>query len=359
MAFTNLTNAVERIAGQSLSQAGFGVDGGRAQMLLKIPHDYLEPALKEALGYTTVSGIGLQRDLPLAHPQFPWLFCDRISNTQGVQFRNKQDANDNIGGVDVELEAEPFPYYARYQNYELALEFLPRPYAIVKDSQLQRQTVTWYDINTNPAGAGLSFEVQTEWWRYLELDVQPAGEYLTAGQGAFLFRMNSNPSGFTLKDTGIPSGQLKLYVSSKAVKLRWYQVPFSFVTSTNSYFDKYSGRVNYQDFYGFPKGTLLLNNVEVLKTYTQPFPEFVPWNGAFLPTQQKLCDLQFNCIYRNPTLAQAYTPGATESKNNIVGGHNLIPCHIDNQFYYGTNENNKLAIYPSVPFEIFFRNPDA
>lgn len=358
MAFTNLKNAVERISGQSPSQAGFGIDGGRAQMLLKIPQNYLEPALREALGYCTISGIGLQRDLPLAHPQFPWLFCERISNAQGVSFDKKQDSNNTIDGVDVELEAEPFPFYARYKHYEMALEFLPRPYAVVKDSQLQRQTIQWWDINT-AAASPLSFEVQTEWWRFVELDVQPAGDYLTAAQGAFLFRMNSNPSGFTLQNTAIPSGALKLYVSTKSVKFRWYQVPFSFITSGNSYFDQYAGRVNQYDFYGYPKGTLLMNNVEVLKVYTQPFPQFVEYNGAFLPTQQKLCDLQLNCTFRDPPLAQAYTPGGTESKNNIVAGHNLIPCHIDNKFYYGTNENNKLAIYPSVPFEIFFRNPDA
>jgi hypothetical protein len=358
MPFTNLTNAVERISGVSPSPFGFGVENGRAQMLLKIPADYLLPAMREALGYTTVSGIGLERSLPLAHPMFPWLFCERISNGQGVQFKDKRSSTGEENGVTVDLEADPFPYYARYESYELALEFLPRPYAVVTDQQLQRKTIQWWDIDT-PAANPLSFDVQTEWWRYLELDQQPAGDYITAAQGAFLFRMDSNPTGFTLQNVGIPTGQLKLYISAKAVKFRWYQVPFAWVISANSYFDKYTGRVNQYEFYNYPKGTLLLNSVEVMRVYTQPFPEFVPYNGAFLPSQQKLCDLQFNCVYRNPTLAKAYTPGGSESKNNIIGGHNLIPCHVDNKFYYGTNENNNLAIYPSVPFEIFFRNPDA
>ena len=357
MALTYITQALERVAGQAPSQFGFGVNNGRAQLLVKVPQAYLEPALRECLGYTVPNGTGLERGLPIAHPQFPWLFCERVSNAQGIQFRSKDAASSTINGVSVQLEADTLPNYARYENYELALEFVPRPYAVCKDSTIQEQEISWYDIDDTVAQ---KFKVKTEWWRYLEIDTQPGGEYITATQGSFNFKMDANPSGFTLKDAGIKEGLLKRYLSARTILFRWYEVPYSFVTSKNSYFDLYGGRINQTEFYGYPAGSLLMKTpARVLRTYTKPFPEFVPWNGAFLPTQQKLCDLEFEMIFVNRTLAQAYTPGAGETANGIVGGHNLVACHIDNKFYYGLNSQTKRPIYPSVPFEIFFRNPDA
>ena len=351
--------AKERINGRSISTAGFGIDGGRAQMTVKVLSEKLEAATYQCLGNATPSGVSINRTLPIAHPQFPWMFCERISNIEGIQFQEKVGPNDSINGIPVQLEADTLSNYARYHTYELTLEFLPRPYALLKDNQLIDETTAWWDT-TNTLLLPQFFTSRSEYYRYTELKEVPAGEYLTAQQGMFQFRMDANPAGLNLKDQAVGMGQLRLYVNSRGIQLIWSQVPYSFVLSGNSYFDRYGGRVNQQDWYGFAKGTLLMTSVDVLRVYTPPFPEFVPFNGSFFPSQQKLCDLQFNLVYKNPPIGQAYTYNPlTDNPNNVAAGHNLVPSSLTGKYYYATNQQTGLAIYPSVPFNLFFRNPDA
>lgn len=359
MALEEIKAAKERINGRSISTAGFGIDGGRAQMVVKVESDKLENATYQCLGNAVPSGVGINRTLPIAHPQYPWMFCERISSIDGIQFKEKLGPNDTINGLPVQLEGDTLSNYARYDTYELTLEFLPRPYALLKDNQLSDELTAWWDI-TDTLILPQIFGNKTEYWRFTELKEVPAGEYLTAQQGMFQFRMDSNPSGLNLKDQAVGMGQLRLFVNSRGIQFIWHQVPYSFVLSGNSYFDRYSGRVNQFDWYGFPKGTLLLTSVDVLRVYTPPFPEFVPFNGSYFPSQAKLCDLQFNMIFKNPPIGQPYTYNPlTDNPNNVAAGHNLVPSSLTGKYYYATNQQTGLAIYPSVPFNLFFRNPDA
>ena len=359
MPLDQIKAAKERINGRSISTAGFGIDGGRAQMVVKVLSDDLENATSQCLGSAVPSGVNIDRTLPVAHPQYPWLFCERISSIDGVQFKEKVGPNDTINGLPVQLEGDTLSNYARYDTYELTLEFLPRPYALLKNNQLSDETTAWWDIDDSLLTPQF-FSNKTEYWRYTELKEVPTGEYLTAQQGMFQFRMDANPAGLNLKDQAVGMGQLRLYVNSRGVQFVWHQVPYAFALSGNSYFDRYSGRVNQFDWYGFPKGTLLMTSVDVLRVYTPPFPDFVDFNGSYFPSQQKLCDLQFNMVYKNPPIGQAYTYNPlTDRANNVAAGHNLVPSSLTGKYYYATNQQTGQAIYPSVPFNLFFRNPDA
>lgn len=358
MTLDNINIATERISGRSPSTAGFSMDGGRAQLLLTIAGGDLENGINECLGSVAPEKEGLSRQLPAAHPQYPWLFCERISNVEGIQFEEKLGYEADTGfGFDLEYEAIPLANYARYRAYEMQLEFIPRPYALLRDNQIPFKENSWWDVNDTLL-APQFFLSKQEYFRFTEMQVVPAGEYITAAAGAFLYRVNANPAGLNIQNRMVSAAQLRLFVPSTAIRFSWYQVPYSFVLSSNSYFDRYSGRVNQADWYGFPKGTLLLNSVDTLKVYTPPFPTFTSTTGNFFPSQSKLCDLQFNMTFKNPTLAAAYTPGALEPPGNIPAGHNLVPNGQTNQYYYATSDYTGQAIYPSVPFNLFFRNPD-
>lgn len=349
MSLNNINRAAERIGARSPSTAGFSLmDGGRAAMRFVVDEIILEYAANDLLGSAVPLGNGIRRELPAAHPQYPWLFCDRISNIEGLNFVEKYSSADQFFGVLPEAPA--LDYYARYEKYEISAEFTSRTYAVLSDANIPQQQFAYYgDDGIVIANRGYA----EEWRRFTEFHYKPTAEYLTAMNGQMLFKMNVAFG--NLQNKPVPGGQTRLLIKSQGIDIKWHCVPYSFVESASSFIAEGQGRVNQSNWNNFPAGSLLYYGVNIDRVYTPPFPDFVIFNGAQVPKQAKLCDLTFQFLYKNLVASQAYTP---TNGSHVPSGHNLIYNAQDGRYYYVENANSGLPLYPSYPFQLLFSNPD-
>lgn len=356
MPLESLKLATERIGSRSMSTSGFSVaEGGRASIKLIVDEADMESAVREALGSVTTFGTVIYRTPPVAHPHWQWMFCERISNIEGIEFDAKIDATEEDALFDTYVEVPPLPYYARYKRYELTLEFAPRPYAIIKDANLQTITGSWYD----EAGAQQVKGIVCEWQRYLEEYYKPSAEYLTAAQGQLIWKMNANPAGRVMIDKPIAGGQIRQLIRSTAIDYVWHDVPYSWITDSRSKQTYGIGYINQNDWLGHKAGSLLLAAMDVSKPYTPPFPK---WATQFdgdttiaTPSQEKLCTVTFQMLKRDQEPSQAYTVPA--GSNNVAYGHNLILNAIDGKWYYAENKVSGKPLYPSYEFSWLFAGP--
>lgn len=350
MGLANINRCPERIGARSTSTAGFSLmEGGRASMRFIADEIIMEYAANDLLGSAVPLKAGIKRVLPAAHPQYPWLFCDRISSIEGLKFQAKVESSDFL---DVQLEADAIANYARYQKYEILAEFTSRPYAVLADNGINQNVRFLYVDDDNNAVAKNYSE---EYKRFCEVIYKPNAEYLTAVAGQFLWKMNANPAGLVLQNQPVASGQIRQIVKSAIIEYKWFCVPYSFIQSTNSFISAGLGRVNQIEFDKYPAGSLLFSAVNVDKVYTPSFPEFVNFAGRAIVSQQKLCDLTLTFIYRNQAPNQSYIP---VNLSHIAYGHNLVLNGQDYRWYYVENSNSGLPLYPSYPFELLFSNPD-
>jgi len=350
MALTNVNEATERIASRNPSVAGFSLmEGGRATMKLIIDEPRMEEACKEILGYAKAGNKKIERTLPVAHPQFPWLYAERISSIEGLEFFAKYDSKENFGTF---IQSPVLENYARYSKYELTIEFNPKPYALLIDSSLVQNKIDWYN-ESNVAQSDIYFP---EWARFFEILYKPSAEYITAVGGQLVWKMDVN-NALGMQDKTVSGGQIRSLMQSTALEMKWYCVPYSYVTSTNSNINKCLGHVNYETFLGHEGGKLLLVGAEVNRVYSPPFPEFTAWNGGLggLPSQNKLCDITFHVLLKDIEPKNAYT---VTNFNNMTNGHNLVLAGFDNNHYYVENSNSGKPLYPSYPFQLLFTNPD-
>ena len=353
MSLTNLNKLLERQGSRSPSQAGFSTtEGGRATLKLIATIDQLYPALQEVLDYAEPFRSGIKRQLPAAHPQYQWLFAERIANIEGLRFSLKQEAGEGETEFGVVLEAESIAHYAEYTHYEISLEFTPRPYAVLSDASIPIGQITEYYED----GSSTTYSYWQEWLRYTEVRREPSYEYLSAENGQLVFRMNvDTPQG--IKNKPVDGGRLRILVPSNRIQYKWYCVPYSFVLSSSSNFDAAYGKVNQHEWEGYPAGTLLFEGLTVDKVYTPPFPRWDNRAGSFVPSQQKLCDLTLNMLQRNVDIGEPYTVPAGE-KWKVAAGHNLVLNASDGRYYYAENEITGQPMYPSAAFQLLFRNPD-
>lgn len=319
---------------------------------------YLDPAkldnydsITEVLGSSSPDQKGgLKRTLPLAHPLYTWLFASDLS-IEGLSFKDKV-----VRGA-AQFEADPIKYYARYKNYRYQITFSPRPYIVVKDASIPKATVNFYKKDGT---ADFKTNVPKEWWRFTDYEEMPAAEYITAQQGQFTFDCPGQPGAPGGNTT---SGQLKTLIKKSTIKYRWRQVPYSFLTSQNSFIKAAQGSINQQTFYIWPPGTLLLMAAQPLSVYTPPVPDMGQWGNKLVVCNNKLMDLELTFSYFDPgALTGTKVPSTLTNNSHIAAGHNLLPWLMSGggNFYYakGGAAVNYEPTYPSYPFELIFRDPD-
>lgn len=361
MPLESLKLATERIGSRSLSTSGFSMsEGGRASIKLIVDEADMEDAVKEALGDVGIYSNRIDRTPPIAHPHWQWMFCERISNIEGIEFDSKIDATEEDALFDTFAEVPPLPFYARYKRYELTLDFAPRPYPIIKDTSMEKYTFDWYD----ETGALKSASFAAEWQRYCESIYRPAAEYLTAAQGQLVWKMDANPAGKVMIDKPIAGGQIRQLIRSTAIDYIWHDVPYNWITDSRSKQTYGIGYINQTDWNTHKAGSLLLASIDVSKPYAPPFPKWRttgdilgPGNLAAIPSQFKLCTITFNMLKRDQAPTQAYTVPA--ASNNVAYGHNLILNAVDGKWYYAENKVSGKPLYPSYDFAWLFAGPEA
>lgn len=327
----------ERVGSIAKSSAGFGMEGGRASIEYQMPWGEVESFCRGVLGSVSVAGSSLRRELPLAHPTFPWLFADRVSTIEGYQYQTTDMA-------ELTLEAPAIEYYAKYNYARVVVEFAPRPYALFGDESIGEGTVEYY----TDAGTSTSAPVSYEYWRYTTYKSKPSVEYLTAQHGQF--RMDTP----TTEPVAFP-GQVRLIKKSKALAITWHQVPQSVAEGPNIF--NGLGRINQTVWWGYEPGTLLLLGIETSDPVPPPFPPMVndPDLNTSVPATEKICNVTFNMLYCEPEVGGGTAP---TNPSHIAYGHNLFPWFKDMSYYYAAvGTTSPVTGYPaflSYPFDLLF-----
>ena len=342
---------------RQVSSSNHNMGGSKATMVGFVdPAKYdLPDVITEIIGSSTPKGNGaLIRVLPLAHPQFPWLFAENVA-ISGVSF----DVNGTTSEIWTNpLEAPALPNFAKYLLYRCEITFAPRPYAVLQDTGIEVGKIDWIDDN----GKAQNSIWAKEWDRFTDYDEVPSAEFITAQQGQFKFNAGggvsaNNPNGATLP------GQVRIIQRKTGLKIFWYQVPISYLEPNSrhyGYIYEALGHVNQFYWNSFDPGTLLFQAMSY-RRYVPVYPGFKSLNitgGIINPI--KLVDLEMTFSRFDPETDPTYKPPAS-SGNNVTGGHNLLPWFGagGRYHYYVESTLNKKPIYPSFPFELLFSDPDA
>jgi hypothetical protein len=329
--------------------------GGRAVSTFYVAGTLLAAGLVELLGDTNAKGDGrLERVLPMAHPQYPWLYCEKILTIRG----QGGGAATVGGGGDFDLEVPPtLPTFPLYPKYELVAEFTTKPYVLLQDSSIDLVAFTYYDT----AGTSTPYHYAAEWRRFVDVEFLPKAEYLTGQQGQMQFRT----TGSVVPNNKQFPASPRIVVPGGCLKVTWHQVPYGYVYSQSSYLTKYLGHVNQNSFLSYPAGSLLYDSFQA-KRYTPPFPRVASQDWSTYVTAEKLCNVELLFVYTKRTAPVGYTPktvpGAATRNDWIAGGHNLLPWLGDSTggargFYYVEGPDGH-PVYPSAPFELMFSDPD-
>jgi hypothetical protein len=307
-------------------------------------------------------GVGaLRRTLPVPHPVFQYHYCSAIPSIQGIGVPVLTQSPDALF-----TGLPPQSTYAAYPEYDFKLQFNPVTYAVLPDESISNFTGHWYD----ESGSNLSipFSYVNEWLRFSDFLIQPAGDFITATIGNGMKFRTTQPPGPTSADGKTFTGQAKYYLPNSILKFTWYQVPYRYVLSANSYLEKYRGYINQNDWYNWKAGQLLYLNYAATR-FTPPVPTAISWTGAtdVFPTsgvsQAKLCDLELTFLLTRRNCTDAPVPA---NKNSIPAHNNVQKFLGDRLWHYistvqnpDTDNTKGAAFFPSFPVEILFMDPDA
>lgn len=343
-------NLLERIEGTSPSKAQFQTDGGSATMNFLVKKANLGAVVSEILGKVEKSGDAsgrLKRILPAAHPYYDWLYATRINNIEGIRPNGRE-----LGESYQKDTSLNYIYdFITYEYYRVEVQFEPRPYLMLQDEDLKgyETQMRWY-YNTS-----LSFENFTnpaEYMRFVDIEIEPAGEFLSSPVGQFQFKTASTAAPHLQDVTNQNGGGVNLFVPKSKIKFTWYFVPYEIAFSENvlSAF----GKINQYDFFGYPKGSLLMIGTEV-KRYPPP-EQLLRVDPAFgTSVSQKLCDISFVCSCFIPPTKDLSTDIPASDAFKIKYGHNLLPRAGELKYYYVESSFNNRTVYESYPFERMFR----
>ena len=193
---------------------------------------------------------------------------------------------------------------------------------------------------------------------FVDIESEPNTEFLTSPQGQFNFKTQSGAVPNGLPATNQNGGGIVLRIVKQKVKFTWYFVPYEIVFAENvvSGF----GKVNQYDFFGYPKGSLLLEGIES-KRYPPPEVLFKVDPASGSSVAQKLCDVTFvfSCFMQPYRDLSADIPASTGFK--ITYGHNLLPRAGELKYYYVQTKNptnpalDGRPVYESYPMERLFK----
>jgi len=337
----------------------------------------IQQIIFDVLGYTNPTGNGgsqaLNRLLPVTHPKCPYLYGNRITSLIGkgsgnaVRVSPVQPSNPAIG-------ANPIAQFFQYQQYEIGVDFASRPYPILTNAAFSAiQSGSW----AKKDGTTETFTYATEWSRYTDYDYFPQDNTIQGQQG----NMSLVTTG-TATDSVPFTSPPWMWLPDQILKVKWYQVPYRFITSSNSYIAggpnrNWRGRVNQNAWWNWPAGSLLYMGYSVHK-YTPPFNDVDTYptytsvgDGAMtvlgdLVNYSRLCDIELTFLYTN-RYRSGSLGGTITNGNYIPQGHNLLPNLGDNKFYYAvrnpkgatTGDRNNPPAWYSFPVEALFSDPDA
>lgn len=354
----------------SVQAFGFSSEGGAATGTYQFGDkdspvtriEELQSAVEDILGTTNTDVNGspnLRRKLPCTHPAFPYLYASQISGMVGMGSKDAEKVAEVVPPItgNPQAIADKFNLYKRYQ---IKTNFGTRNYTILPDEQVSNQSGSWFPKGTLASSSPTSFTYAPEWIRYTDYEVVPQNNTIQGQTGSFTFR------------GGTPDGKVFtsppwMYLPDSVIKFTWYQVPYRYITSENSYIANrgWLGCVNQNDWYNWEAGHLLYLSYNV-KKYSQPTlrtQTTEDYNGNSWTSYSKLCDIEFTFLYTSRT--PNFTPPDPDQGNWVYAGHNLLPYFPTRGFYIATagqksdGPDKWIPAWDSAPFECLFSDPDA
>lgn len=392
----------EKIASISPGVSSLSIEGDSRATLTYIingpdidlnPENPLALFCEQTFGSTKINTTNgsLIRNPPITHPQFRWLYADRISSIKGMGLKRKipEETNSDLLSWDTTASNSwqyiP-PYYVVYEKYEVVVEFSTRPYLVVSDEVMNNLNEEYpgeykidggddiYYMDNNTQNIVLEHPIR-EYKRFSTYTTESSAEYLTMKGGAYKFSSDVEE----VNGQTIVGFYGKILVPKVVFKLTWVFVPYEFVdptndASTNIY--EALGRVNQNYFYGFEPGELLFtgftNTQKIKNQFT--FSSYATSDLANLPTLESLLytDITFNFLYipifstgvdGNPYPSEPAGIINPDNLSYINAGHNLALSNVNKKYYpvisedtspYPEPEFRKKPIYASYPFELMF-----
>ena len=367
-----MLNYLERVETEQPGSASVSMDATSRVDTYYLDSVVLEDypsAIIQILGDTVITPSGngaLQRVMPLAHAQMPYCYAASIQSIKGA---GKFSTQDKTPGLLVD-SVDEFPLY---EAYNFTIQFTPRPYAVLPDSTVAQTTNSWIPAPGDPGyvngSTAITYNIVEEWNRYTYSYFQPLIENVTGNQGWMSFNTTA-----ACPNTYQYPGMTAMYLPNQIFKVMWYQVPYRFITSDNSYLTRWLGRINQKDFpkaangnfQQFGPGELLYISYSPAKIYNPPVPGDGLFPGSF--ATDKLCDIELTFIYTNRVGTNLPMAPSSGEGNFIIAGHNLKPWWVTRKFYYSesgpfTNtpcvaNTIRTPSYLSFPMDLLFFDPD-
>jgi len=253
----------------------------------------------------------LSRTLPLQHPVLPGLFASRIISAKARKFITKGAGL--VFGSNVGI----------YQFMRVSILFTQPKYVLLSDTDLDR-------IYGTPGG------LRQEFQRYVELNVEPAGEFITRNNGDWVFSEGGGGTAPTAGTTVFPA-PLGMPLLKPDVVLTWKFVPGKGLLDSNNIptnLFKCVWKVNANAFLGYPAGTLLLYPPRI-RPIEDPVFAIAGGNGP----QALVYDVSLPFKYFDPPFGVA------------VRGHNLAPW--SDGLWYEVYDSKTMTkrIFQSIAYE--------
>ncbi len=297
------------------------------------------------LGYTSTEATDgrIFRILPFRHPLYGRLFaykCDCRSFSEDMHKPQKD--------VNINADTNSSGPFALHENYLYQVKYHVPKYAILANRKIKTYTLSWTDYDGTHR---ITPNLANEYLRYTDILVLDREDIISATVGiGSKFR------------TGSGSAPNNVQFSAQTTQIVWYDVPYRYWTSTNSYLKKLNGRINQFAFLDWGPGELLYQGT-TFERYDKPLDD--PEDEAdVLPTQDSL---NFNKL---ATFAMTFIaaegrlgvdlPPQPANNNFVIGGHNLQPwLQSPGRYYYvSNNDADQSPNFLSVPFDFLFADPD-
>lgn len=393
----------ERIQGSAPGSTSISLEGdSRATMVYivegpKDGKDQRNPLVlfcQDVLGNVSVNAANgaLKRKSPMVHPQFRWMYAERITSIKGLGFARESGDDpsspllrwNTAGGTSWQTIQ---PYYLIYDKYEVTVEFSSRPYLTADDATMNKLNAAYanaytisgaYAIYYNDKGEQktVSGDPYREYARYITYTTETSAEFLTMKGGSFKFVSDVDQ----IDSQSIAGFYGKTLIPKVVLKMTWNIVPYSFIdpsedASTNIF--QALGRVNQNWFFGYGPGELLFTgftNTQKMKNQFDVFAYSLD-QVADLPRINDILytDITFSFlyipIYSYSKTGEIYpsSPKGIINPNNLSyvnAGHNLAQTQVNKQYYPVVSQDvevpapsearKKRPIYGSYPFELMF-----
>lgn len=265
--------------------------------------------------FPATTPLKLFRTNPVSHPRYPNLYCTgaaeeeyapdgRILQTlkaDGSSLPLGMTTPSNVLGDGADVRGKR----ARYKKSKITLRFEPLPYICIND-------------DTPSTG-----EFQRNCW----IDQEPRADLLNVSGFQLIYAEGNATAGFSSAPAGNKfPGEIAQVVVKSDIRFKWHQVPELWLMKNGTFFPSRIlyriGTLNNATFFGYPKGTLLLQGVKLVRSPWTLFQSKAQPGDAVESRWQY--DVEFAMSYFNPS--KGFTNVPTDPFRIVTNlGHNCCP----------------------------------